>query len=58
MLSFEKEDETCIITIDEKGNNAGITVSVAPKSQFSARKAEASGLPSDRQSHKTDKPVK
>jgi hypothetical protein len=39
MLSFEKEDETCIITIDEKGNRSGITVSVAPKSQFSPRKA-------------------
>lgn len=41
MLSFEKENETCIITIDEKGGRTGITVSVAPKSQVSPRKAEA-----------------
>lgn len=40
MLSFEKENETCIITIDEKGNQANITVSVAPKSQFSPRKTD------------------
>lgn len=43
MLSFEKENETCIITIDEKGNRADITVSVAPKSQFSARRPPEGG---------------
>ena len=45
MISFEKENETCIITIDEKANKAGITVSVAPKSQFSPRKPTEGGKP-------------
>lgn len=44
MLSFEKDQETCIITIDEKGQKALITVSIAPKPQAAYRK--------------TDKPVK
>lgn len=45
MLSFEKELENCVITIDEKGNKADLTISVAPKSQIS--------LP-----RKSDKPIK
>ena len=45
MLSFEKEQESCIITIDEKGNRADLTISIAPKSQ---------ALPS----RKSDKPIK
>lgn len=44
MISFEKEQESCIITIDEKGKNAEITVSIAPKSHPAYRK--------------TDKPIK
>lgn len=44
MLSFEKEQEACVITIDENGNRAQIAVSVAPKSQIIYRK--------------TDKPIK
>ena len=40
MLSFEKEQEACIITIDEKGRNAEITVSIAPKSHPAYRKAD------------------
>lgn len=44
MLSFEKEQETCIITIDGKDNRYDIAVSIAPKSQAATRK--------------TDKPIK
>lgn len=33
MLSFEKEQESCIICIDDKGGKSEITISVAPKSQ-------------------------
>lgn len=42
MLSFEKEQETCIITIVDKGSRSEITLSVAPKSQGSSpsRRAE------------------
>lgn len=40
MISFEKEQEACIITIDEKGKNAEITVSIAPKSHTAYRKAD------------------
>ena len=44
MLSFEKEQETCVITIDEQGNRSDVTISIAPKPQLIYRK--------------TDKPIK
>ena len=44
MLSFEKEQEACVITIDGKDNRYDITVSIAPRSQAAPRK--------------TDKPIK
>lgn len=44
LLSFEKDQETCIITVEGKDNRSVITVSIAPKSQASPRK--------------TDKPIK
>src|SRR3989338_1704252 len=44
LLSFEKDQETCIITVEGKDNRLVITVSIAPKSQASPRK--------------TDKPIK
>ncbi|HAH21505.1 MAG: hypothetical protein A2Y00_03465 [Omnitrophica WOR_2 bacterium GWF2_43_52] len=40
MLSFEKEQETCVITVDEKGNKSKITLSIAPKSQGLNRKID------------------
>ncbi len=41
MLSFEKDQETCVITIDDKGNKSDIALSIAPKSQgVSLRKIE------------------
>lgn len=40
MLSFEKEQETCVITVEEKGNKSEVTLSVAPKSQATIRKAD------------------
>ncbi len=33
MLSFEKEQESCIISIEDKGGKSEITISIAPKSQ-------------------------
>ena len=44
LLSFEKDQEACIITVEGKDNRLVITVSIAPKSQASPRK--------------TDKPIK
>ena len=44
-LNLEKEQETCIITINEKGNKSIVVISVAPKSQIAP-------------SRKTDKPIK
>jgi len=44
LLSFEKDQETCIIIVEGKDNRSVITVSIAPKSQASPRK--------------TDKPIK
>lgn len=44
LLSFEKDQETCIITVEGKDSRSIITVSIAPKSQASPRK--------------TDKPIK
>lgn len=40
MLSFEKEQEACIITIDEKAGKSDITISIAPKSQAPLRKGD------------------
>lgn len=45
ILNFDKDLETCIVTIDEKGNNSSITISLAPKSQIAPTK-------------KSDKPIK
>lgn len=40
MLSFEKESESCIITIDEKGNKSDIMISVTPKAQIASKKID------------------
>jgi hypothetical protein len=39
-ISFEKESETCLITIDEKRNKAELTISIAPKSQLLRPKSD------------------
>ena len=44
LLSFEKDQEACIITFEGKDNRLVVTVSIAPKSQALPRK--------------TDKPIK
>jgi hypothetical protein len=33
MMNFDRDNETCIINIQPKGNNISMTVSVGPKSQ-------------------------
>ncbi|MFH1397497.1 MAG: hypothetical protein ABIH27_02975 [Candidatus Omnitrophota bacterium] len=33
ILNFDRESESCIITISGKGNNVGITICLGPKSQ-------------------------
>lgn len=40
MLNFEKGQETCVITVEEKGNKSVITLSIAPKSQATMRKTD------------------
>lgn len=34
LLNFERENETCIISLSPKGNNITITLSLGPKSQI------------------------
>ena len=45
ILTFEKDEESCVITIDGKDNNLEVAVSVGPKSQVL-------------QQRRTDKPIK
>ena len=45
ILTFEKDEESCVITIDGKDNNLEVAVSVGPKSQAV-------------QQRRTDKPIK
>ncbi|MDD5465337.1 MAG: hypothetical protein PHP73_03235 [Candidatus Omnitrophica bacterium] len=33
LINFERENETCIITLEPKGNNITLTISLGPKSQ-------------------------
>jgi len=39
LMNFERENETCIITMETKGNNVILTISLGPKSQILAKKA-------------------
>ncbi|MDD5477029.1 MAG: hypothetical protein PHG87_02310 [Candidatus Omnitrophica bacterium] len=41
LINFERENETCIITIEPKGNTVILTISLGPKSQNLAKKARA-----------------
>lgn len=40
LINFERENESCIITLDSKGNNIILTISLGPKSQTPAKKAK------------------
>ena len=40
LINFERENETCIITIEPKGNTIFLTISLGPKSQTPAKKAK------------------
>lgn len=40
MLNFERDNESCIINMQVKGNNITITISLGPKSQMPVKKAE------------------
>jgi len=39
LLNFDRELESCIVSLSPKGNNITVTISIGPKSQI-ARKAE------------------
>lgn len=41
LINFERENETCIITIEPKGNTILLTISLGPKSQTLAKKAKS-----------------
>ena len=40
LMNFEREDETCIITIEPKGSNVLLTISLGPKSQNLRKKSK------------------
>ena len=40
LLNFERDNESCIVTLLPKGNNVTITISLGPKSQTVSKKAE------------------
>jgi hypothetical protein len=40
LMNFERENETCIISLLPKGNNISIIVSLGPKAQIRARKSK------------------
>jgi len=41
LINFERESETCIITIEPKGNIVTLTISLGPKSQSLIKKAKS-----------------
>ncbi|MFA4992611.1 MAG: hypothetical protein WC571_01440 [Candidatus Omnitrophota bacterium] len=41
LLNFERENETCIITMEPKGSAIILTISLGPKSQVAAKKAKS-----------------
>ncbi|MDD5730676.1 MAG: hypothetical protein PHN57_06065 [Candidatus Omnitrophica bacterium] len=42
VLNFDRENETCIVSLQAKGNSVTLTISVGPKSQAPARKTKDS----------------
>jgi hypothetical protein len=41
LLNFERENESCIITIEPRGNSIILIISLGPKSQIAAKKAKS-----------------
>jgi len=41
LINFERENETCIITLEPRGNNVILTISLGPKSQVIAKKSKS-----------------
>jgi len=41
LMNFEREDESCIITMEPKGSNVLLIISLGPKSQNVSKKAKA-----------------
>ena len=41
LMNFERENETCIITMEPKGSTVILTISLGPKSQIVAKKAKS-----------------
>jgi len=41
LLNFERENETCIITLEPKGSSILLTISLGPKSQVAPKKAKS-----------------
>jgi hypothetical protein len=41
LLNFERENETCIITMEPRGSSVILTISLGPKSQIPAKKAKS-----------------
>jgi len=41
LLNFERENETCIITMEPKGSSIILTISLGPKSQVASKKSRS-----------------
>jgi len=41
LMNFERENETCIITMEPKGSTIVLTISLGPKSQIAAKKSKS-----------------
>jgi hypothetical protein len=41
LMNFERENETCIITMEPKGNTIIVTISLGPKSQSASKRAKS-----------------
>lgn len=41
LLNFDRENETCIISLEPKGSNVIVTISLGPKSQTVAKRAKS-----------------
>ena len=41
LLNFERENETCIITLEQRGSAVILTISLGPKSQIAPKKSKS-----------------
>ncbi|MDD5109378.1 MAG: hypothetical protein PHC29_07775 [Candidatus Omnitrophica bacterium] len=41
LMNFERENESCIVTLEPKGNNVILTISLGPKSQAVAKRSKS-----------------